>query len=71
MRDVMSVRNAFTHGKFVSDEKAVWLSYFEGRPQKKELTDNYLTEIETLLRVGFDKAFELVAKIEATKLPET
>jgi hypothetical protein len=70
MRDVMSVRNAFTHGKLVSDEKTVWLSYFEGRPQKKELTDVYLTEIETLLRVGFDKTFELVAKIEATKLPE-
>ena len=67
----MSVRNAFTHGKLVSDEKTVWLSHFEGRPQKKELTDDYLTEIETLLRLGFDKTFELVAKIGATKLPET
>ena len=34
MRDVMSARNAFTHGKLASDEKNVWLSYFEGRPQK-------------------------------------
>ena len=35
MRDVMSIRNAFAHGKFSSDDKRVWLSYFEGNPETK------------------------------------
>ncbi len=53
MRKVMSARNAFAHGKISSDDKRVWLSFFSGTPQKQELTDEYLTEIETLLRVAF------------------
>ena len=71
MRDVMSVRNAFAHGKLSSDdERRVWLSFFSGTPQKQELTDEYLTEIETLLRVAFDKTFGLAVKIGATKPAE-
>src|SRR5438477_6259868 len=62
MRDVMSVRNAFAHGKASSDDKRVWLSFFEGAPRKEELTDDYLAKVETLLRTGFDKAFELAVK---------
>jgi hypothetical protein len=50
MKDVGSVRNAFAHGKLVSDKKKVWLSFFEGRPQEQELTDKYLDKLETLLR---------------------
>jgi hypothetical protein len=68
MRDVMSVRNAFAHGTFCSDENRVWLSYFEAIPREKELTDEYLTDIETLLRIAFDKTFTLTQKIGATKL---
>jgi hypothetical protein len=63
MRDVMSVRNAFAHGRLSSDEKRAWLSFFEGRPREEELTDEYLTKVEDLLRVGFYKAFDLLAKI--------
>src|SRR5205814_5689397 len=63
MRDVMSVRNAFAHGKLSSDEKRVWLWFFEGRPREEELTDDYLTEIETLLREAFEKTFILAQKI--------
>jgi hypothetical protein len=70
VRDVMSVRNAFAHGRLSSDDKRVWLSFFEGAPRKEELTDDYLTKIETLLRKGFDKAFELAVKIGATKPTE-
>ncbi len=70
MRDVMSVRNAFAHGRLSSDDKRVWLSFFEGRPRKEELTDDYLTNIEALLRKGFDMAFELTVKIGATKPTE-
>ena len=67
MRDVMSVRNAFAHGRFSSDDKRVWLSFFEGTPRKEELTDDYLTKVETLLRAAIDKACELAVKIGATK----
>jgi hypothetical protein len=71
MRDVMSARNAFAHGKLSSDEKRVWLSFFEGRPRKVELTDEYLTDIETLLRAAFDKTFALAVAIGATKITQT
>ena len=70
MKDVMSVRNAFAHGRLSSDDKRVWLSFFEGRPRKEELTDDYLTKVETLLRKAFDQAFELAVKIGATKPTE-
>ena len=63
----MSVRNAFAHGRLSHDEKRVWLSYFEGTPRKVELTDEYLTEIETLLLTSFEKPFTLMVKIGATK----
>ena len=67
IRDVMSVRNAFAHGRLSSDDKTVWLSFFEGTPRKVELTDDYLTKVETLLRKALDKTFELGVKIGATK----
>jgi hypothetical protein len=70
MKDVMSVRNAFAHGKISSDDKRVWLSFFEGAPRKVELTDEYLTDIETLLRAAFDRTFALAVAIGATKLSE-
>ena len=54
MRDVMSVRNAFAHGNLSSNEKQAWLSFFEGRPRKEELTDEYLTNIEGMLRVALE-----------------
>jgi hypothetical protein len=71
MRKVMSVRNAFAHGKISSDDKQAWLSFFEGTPRKVELTDEYLTEVETLLRAAFDKTFALAVAIGATKLGQT
>ena len=64
----MSVRNAFAHGKFVSDENSVWFSFFAGKSQEQEPTDQYLTESETLLRVVFDRTFELLQKIGASKV---
>jgi hypothetical protein len=66
MKDVMALRNAFAHGKISSDDKRAWLSFFEGTPRRVELTDEYLTEIETLLRVAFDKTFALAIAIGAT-----
>src|SRR6266480_3125159 len=70
IRKVMSVRNAFAHGKISSDDKRAWLSFFEGTPRKVELTDEYLSEIEGLLRITFDKTFALAVAIGATKLAQ-
>ena len=70
MRDVMSIRNAFAHGKLSSDEKRAWISFFEGRPRQEELTDEYLANIENTLRVAFFKTLELAKKIGAIKLAE-
>jgi hypothetical protein len=67
LKDVMSFRNAFTHGKLSSDSSHVYLSYFEGTPRTQELTDAYLTRVETLLCTAHDKAFELTIKIGAIK----
>ena len=63
----MPLRNAFTHGKLASDAERVWLSYFEGTPRTEELTDEYLTRVETLLITAHDQAFELTIKMGATK----
>jgi len=69
MKKVMSARNAFAHGRFSSDQEHVWLSYFEGTPRKQELTDEYLTQIETLLREAVSKAYALAVKIGAKRPP--
>jgi hypothetical protein len=70
MKQVMSLRNAFTHGKLSSDATRVWLSFFEGTPRKQEVTDEYLTQVEAWLRTAYDNAFDLAIKIGATKLSE-
>ena len=70
MKDVMSVRNAFAHGKLSSDEERAWLAFFEGRSREEELTDEYLSNVENMLRVAFFKTLELAQKIGATKPAE-
>ena len=64
--NVMSMRNAFAPGKFPSDGKRVWLSYFQGATCRKELTDDYLTAVETLLMKAFDNVSQPAVKIGAT-----
>jgi len=71
MKEVMSFRNAFTHGKMHGDaEGRVFLSYFEGKPQEVELTDDYLTRVERTLHEAHDIAQKLFAKLEATKVSD-
>lgn len=67
LKDVMSYRNAFTHGSLLSDDKTVWLSYFEGGPRKQELTDAFLTEVETTLNTAWNECFALAQKMGVTK----
>jgi hypothetical protein len=50
LSEVMSLRNAFTHSGLSSDGERVWLSFFQATPRKHELTDEFLTHVETILR---------------------
>ncbi len=70
MKQVMSFRNAFTHGKLSSDETRVWLSYFESTPREEELTNEYLTRVEVSLRTANEKAFAIAIKSGATQQSE-
>ena|SRR6266571_4458520 len=69
LRKVMFCRNAFAHGDFHTDSQKVWLRYFEGRPCEKELTDDYLTEVESIFSRAADELFGLKASIGAIQLP--
>jgi hypothetical protein len=66
LQKVMSYRNAFTHGKLSSDGKAVWLSYFEAKPKRTELTDDFLTIVESTLLDCYAAVQELAQKCGAT-----
>jgi hypothetical protein len=63
LQRVMSRRNAFAHGKLSSSDKAVWISYFEGGPRKQELTDQFLTEVESTLRSACEQCLALGRKM--------
>jgi hypothetical protein len=65
LRKVISCRNTFTHGKLSCDGKTVWLSYFEGQPRKQELTDTYLTDVESQLSYASQCCLELAQKMGA------
>lgn len=56
---VMSLRNAFAHGTLSSDDKTVKLSYFEGRPREQELTDEFLSDVESTLLKAYNCALAL------------
>lgn len=71
LREVISLRNAFAHGKLCSNGDAVWLSYFEGTPRKRELTDQYLAEIESKLQSAWNSCLALAEKTGAVKSVET
>jgi hypothetical protein len=62
LRKVMSFRNAFAHGELSSDGSKVWLSYFERSPKEQELTDEFLTLVETALFETHDALKELALK---------
>lgn len=68
LHKVMSLRNAFAHGKLSSDGKAVWLSYFEGKPHKQELTDQYLSDVESELNSAWNCCFALAQKMGAVSV---
>lgn len=53
LKDVTTYRNAFIHGDLSSDSQAVFLSYFEGAPRHKELTDDFWKQIEKVFADAF------------------
>jgi hypothetical protein len=61
--NVMKFRNAFTHGQFLFDPPDYWLKYFEGTPQKVQLSDEYLTRVEETLIAATNASHRLWEKI--------
>ena len=69
LHKVMSYRNAFTHGALSTDGTAVWLAYFHGSPQRKEITDEYLAKIEVTLSDAWHACSNLARAIGAVTPP--
>jgi len=67
----MSYRNAFTHGEISTDGTRVWLSYFEGKPQKAELTDAYLEGVESALVNGCEQLKQLAKALQVHSCSES
>jgi len=70
-RRVMSLRNAFAHGTLSCRGTQVFLQFFEGGPREVEITDDYLTEVETRLRTAADACWQLKLKMGVTKMQES
>lgn len=47
LKKVISLRNAFTHGNIVIRQSSAFLEYFEGQKRKVELSDEFLTGVES------------------------
>jgi hypothetical protein len=62
---VMQFRNAFAHGELQTDLQKVWLTFFQGSPKKEELSDVYLTQIESTMRFVEEKTFTIGAETGA------
>ena len=67
LADVMSFRNAFTHGTISSDGERVSLSFFQGRPRKEELSDDFLTKVETTLFTAHNQVFAVEEKVRKAR----
>lgn len=65
--DAMNRRNAFTHGRLSTDGKKMWLHFFQSRPQTKELSDEYLMDVENTLFDAHSKTDSLLTAL-LTKL---
>jgi len=61
----MDYRNAFTHGKFSTDGKTVWLDYYKAKPIKKELTDEYLDKVKKAIDDAQFQTHVLAARLGA------
>ena len=72
LKNVISYRNAFTHGEMSTDGRRVCLRYFEGAPQEKFLDDEYLFKVEKDINDCFKRTFKMaisLANMGYRKLP--
>jgi len=69
LRDVMRFRNAFTHGRFITDGTTFRLKYFEGQSRIDDLTDEYLSRVEGRLLAAHNKTDWLIAELEEHPRP--
>jgi len=69
LKDSMSYRNAFAHGKFSSDDNSVYLTYFQELPRTIELTDEYLKKVEKTLLEAFMLVQQILIDIGANQAP--
>lgn len=60
LKDVISYRNAFTHGNMIVLGSVVSLEYFAGNRRKVELSDEYWASLESTFR-------SVVSRLEAVK----
>lgn len=58
-KEIISFRNAFTHGDIVEKSDGTFIAYFEGQTKEKELNDEYWNAVEQT----FEQAIELTEKI--------
>ncbi len=61
----MDYRNAFTHGKFSTDGKTVWLDYYKAKPIKEKLTDEYLDKAKKAIADAQFQTHVLAARLGA------
>jgi hypothetical protein len=59
----MWFRNAFAHGRISRDDTRAWINYCEGTTQQRELTDEYLTDIENKLREAGEWCSQVSSKM--------
>jgi hypothetical protein len=59
LKKAISCRNAFTHGELEAERGRMFLSYFEGTPQRKELSDEYLKDVDDTLKAAVDATRKL------------
>ena len=62
--NAMRYRNAFTHGTPSTDGKT-WLQYYEARPIKKELTDEFLEQVKQEIGTALMQAHQLAGLLGA------
>ena len=66
LRETMAFRNAFTHGHLLVEHEAVFLAYFEGRPRKQELTDEFLIKVEETLTQTYHSMEDIAVRSGTT-----
>ncbi len=67
LSDLIKYRNAVVHGKIETKSGKVHLCYFSGQPQRKELTDDFWTNVESAIFECFDILNEFAVAVGAKK----